>query len=285
MRKTRALLLTLSSLAALNCAAPKPEAAHVAPAPGNVQQAAHNITSTNLQTMSGSSSAQTNAPDVLVKDLYKQHDADRSPFFQTKDRTRLDRYFVKSTADLIWKDATAGTGVLNADPLYDSHDPAPKNFTISQPKIDNDTATVVASFVNYGTKETVTFRLFKENSAWKISDIEYKDGRSLLKLFKEDFYRVDEREQESPPAAAAGEFEGRYRVGETTCTVKPIKMGFEVRWAKGTGAMIFFGEEGHRFVSEDAGKGSDSFVFDDDTLNSGTFIRADGKQTPVKRLE
>ena len=62
-------------------------------------------------------------------------------------------------------------------------------------------------------------------------------------------------------------------------------MGYEVRWARGSGAMIFFAEQGNRFVSEDAGQGRDAFVFDDDNLNSGTFIRADGKQAALRRLE
>ena len=90
-------------------------------------------------------------------------------------------------------------------------------------------------------------------------------------------------------AEPTGEFEGRYRVGGTTCTVKPIKMAFELRWAKGKGAMRFFSDgvsaEGKpRFVSEDHGKGQDRFEFDDGNYNSGRFIRADGKVLTVQRL-
>jgi hypothetical protein len=90
-------------------------------------------------------------------------------------------------------------------------------------------------------------------------------------------------------AEPTGEFEGRYRVGGTTCTVKPIKMAFELRWAKGTGVMRFFSDgvsvEGKpRFVSEDRGKGQDRFQFDDGNYNRGRFIRADGKVLTVQRL-
>lgn len=285
MRKARVLLLILSSLAALSCTAAQPDAAAAPPA-DNISRAARNASGANQQTVADTSPAQTTAPDALIKDLYKQHDADRSPFFQSKDRARLDKYFVKATADLIWKDTTAGTAVLNADPLYDSHDPEPKNFAVGRPKIEDGTATVVVSFVNYGVKEAVTYRLVKEDAAWKIADIEYKDGRSLLKMFKEDFYRVDEQEQENLATSAAdGEFEGRYQVGETTCTVKPVKMAYEVRWAKGSGAMPFFGEGEKRFVSEERAEGRDAFVFDDDSLSTGTFVRADGKQVAVRRLK
>ncbi|MGH8564012.1 MAG: hypothetical protein ACREXW_07925 [Gammaproteobacteria bacterium] len=86
------------------------------------------------------------------------------------------------------------------------------------------------------------------------------------------------------------EFEGRYRVGNTTCTVNPIKMAFEVRWAKGRGAMRFFFDsttaEGKPiFVSEDSGKGTDRFIFDDNRFNSGQFIRADGRALVVERVK
>ena len=88
----------------------------------------------------------------------------------------------------------------------------------------------------------------------------------------------------------ASEFEGQYKVGNTTCFVKPIKMAFEVTWAKGIGSMIFFFDyrtpEGKLiFVSEDEGKGEDKFIFDNDNYDSGKFIRADGKEFGVKKIK
>ena len=44
-------------------------------------------------------------PEALVAELYRQHDKKRGPFYQTKDRALVEKYFDKSTADLIWKDA------------------------------------------------------------------------------------------------------------------------------------------------------------------------------------
>jgi hypothetical protein len=98
----------------------------------------------------------------------------------------------------------------------------------------------------------------------------------------------------SPPrvaetATALSEFEGRYKVGTTTCTVKPIKMAFEVRWAKGKGVMRFFFDKTTAdgkavFISEDSGKGTDKFVFDDNRYNSGRFLRADGRTFAVERV-
>lgn len=93
----------------------------------------------------------------------------------------------------------------------------------------------------------------------------------------------------SETSASLSEFEGRYKVGNTTCTVVPIKMAFEVKWIKGRGVMNFFFDkttpDGKSiFVSEDLGKGQDKFIFNDNFYNTGIFIRADGKVFTVERM-
>lgn len=85
------------------------------------------------------------------------------------------------------------------------------------------------------------------------------------------------------------EFEGSYRVGGTTCIVKPIKMAFEVQCAKGKKSMVFFYEwnsslGNYTFVSEEKPGGFDRFVFYDERLVSGVFIRADGTRYPVDKI-
>lgn len=95
---------------------------------------------------------------------------------------------------------------------------------------------------------------------------------------------------QSQTGSVASEFEGCYKVGNTYCTVKPIKMAFEIRWAKGKGGMTFFFDKTTPdgkvvFVSEKLDKGRDQFVFDDDRYNAGVFIRADGKVFAVERLQ
>jgi len=69
--------------------------------------------------------AKPKSPDALVADLYKAHNAKRSPFFQTRSRARIYQYFEKDLADLIWKDAITSkgeVGVIDGDPLYDAQD-------------------------------------------------------------------------------------------------------------------------------------------------------------------
>ena len=179
------------------------------------------------------------APDALVADLYKQHDAQKSPFFQNTNRALVDKYFTKATADIIWKDEietkVGEEGALGADPLYDAQDTDIKNFAVGKPLIDGEAASVPVTFTNFGEKKTIGFVLNKENGAWKIVDIMYEGDRSLL-----DDYQANADADSSELNAAI--FEGKYQIGNTTCTVKPIKMAFEVKWAKGTGTEIFFSE-------------------------------------------
>jgi hypothetical protein len=127
------------------------------------------------------------APEALVAKLYKAHDAEKSPFFQDKDRALVDHYFSKELAELMWKDLKASkgeVGALDFDPLYNAQDTEIKNFVIGKAKVDGGKATVVVSFVNFDEKTRITFKLVQQDDAWKISDIQYAEGHALLKLFK-----------------------------------------------------------------------------------------------------
>ena len=225
------------------------------------------------------------APDALVKDLYKQHDANKGPFFQTKRRALVDKYFDKSFADTIWKEANEprdGIGALEADPLYSAQDTDIKNFVVSAPKITGDKAEVVVNFDNYKTKQKFTYLLIKENGDWKISDINYGDF-TLREVY------ADYNKSAAKDVAGNGEFEGKYQIGDTTCNVKPIKMAFEVKWEKGTGTEIFFSEgranDRYIFASDPKTGKANSFAFDDENYNTGIFYRADGKEFAIKRAK
>ena len=137
--------------------------------------------------------------------------------------------------------------------------------------------TVPVTFTNFGDKKTITFSLKMADGKWKISNIGYGEGDSLLKWLKDTY-------PDGKATGKSGEFEGKYIVGDTSCTVKPAKMSFEVRWAKGSGVEMFFFKEGTTFESAADGR-VNQFVFDDENYNSGTFYRADGKSFPVKRTK
>jgi len=232
--------------------------------------------------MSGAGKVNLPAPETVVQALYKAHDAKKSPFFQSKDRALVDKYFSKPLADLIWKDATTHTsdvGVIDGDPLYNAQDVEIKDLKIGTGQIDaknEKKATVNVTFTNFGKPNTIKFEMSAGAESWKIDDIVYSPSDSMLKWFKE-------ADKPADTPAVAGEFEGKYRVGETTCTVKPVKMAYEVRWEKGKGVEMFFSKNSTTFESSPPKGDPNQFVFDDESYNTGTFYRADGKTFPVSR--
>lgn len=126
-------------------------------------------------------------PSALVSDLYLQHKKNRGPFFQTKSRALVTKYFTRHLADLIWKDrVNAGNevGALDGDPLYNAQDTEIKKFVQHQPTYAKGKAEVIVSFENFGKKETVTFVIVREQGKWKIANIRYADGTDLLGIFK-----------------------------------------------------------------------------------------------------
>lgn len=219
---------------------------------------------------------------AVVTDLYKQHDAKKSPFFQTKNRALVDKFFTKRLGDLIWKDAknSAGSvGAIDADPLYNAQDTDIKNFAVGSAKIEGDVASLTVTFTNFDVRQMITFQLKRVGTAWKIDDIGYGGSDSLMK-----WLASTSPDKAAAPPPVTGEFEGKYIVGETSCVVKPVKMAFEIKWAKGSGTEMFFFKDANVFESEEVKTGGrNEFRFDDDNYNSGTFFRADGKTFPVKR--
>lgn len=139
-------------------------------------------------TLAQTTNSKTGSPDALVTDLYKAHDQKRSPFFQTKSRALLYKYFEKTLADLIWKDRVSSkgeVGVLNGDPLYDAQDMEIKNFAIGKAEPEGEKARVTVTFENFGQKKTLIFILGKGTAGWRINDIDYGQQGTLRSWFKE----------------------------------------------------------------------------------------------------
>ena len=123
-------------------------------------------------------------PSVIIKELYKVQKADKGPFFQTKSRVIIDKYFTKDIADLIWKDAKEANGEvgkLDFDPLYGSQDPDAKDFVIMDTGWGGDAkfgpadeAVVQVTFKTNGKEQMVSYRFHQQkNKRWKIYDIRY----------------------------------------------------------------------------------------------------------------
>jgi len=286
MKTAKYFLIAIVSLVFVNCSTATKTAAENA----NIAwQNSSEMQTANAPVPSPISETQAQtavAPDALVKDLYKTHEKKAGAIVQGKNRRILDKYFDKNLANLIWKDMTTNqneVGVIDFDIFYNTQDAEIKNLVISAAKITGDKATVPVTFVNYTTKNMLDYSLVKENSNWKISDIHYGETNSLLNYFREA------APSENKNSSDLGEFEGKYQVGDTTCTVTPAKMSFEVRWAKGSGIEYFSFEatdDGKQtFVSDKTGAAANAFIFDDENYNAGIFRRADGKELPVKRAK
>ena len=238
--------------------------------PGNVEASA--------PAAAAGGESQAARAEAVVADLYKQHDAKHSSFFQTKDRGLVDKYFTKQLADLIWKDAVTSAGeigALDADPLYDAQDIEIKNLKVWPADVKDDKATVKVTFTNYSEKKALTFSLRFISNAWKIEDINYGRKETLITWLRS-----------APPQTTGdqlGEFEGKYLVGDTSCTVEFKNKGYAVKWAKGSGVEYFSFMDGTTFASSTVETEANRFVFDDENYNTGTFYRADGKTFPVRR--
>src|SRR5437868_7623527 len=122
------------------------------------------------------------SPDALVADLYREHNRKHSPFFQTRSRALLYKYFEKNLADMIWKDEVSSkgeVGAIDGDPLYDAQDMEIKSFAIGKATYDQGKAKVAVSFENFGKQKTIVLVLVNGRIGWRISDIDYGEGRTL----------------------------------------------------------------------------------------------------------
>ena len=136
------------------------------------------------------------APGVVVRNLYAARKSRATdPFFQTKSRARLDKFFAKELAELIWNDSVSSArnkevGKLDGDPLYNAQDMKITAFRIKPPMYGEgnlDLADVPVTFKNFGKDQTILFRLERDKRrAWKITDIFYPDNEdsasSLTKI-------------------------------------------------------------------------------------------------------
>lgn len=127
-------------------------------------------------------------PDAAIKELYRLHDQDNGQILQGKNYVLLNRFFDKNLAGLIRNDFATHKneiGVIDFDLFYNTQDDFTGKLSVGQAKIQGAKATVAAVLNRGGRKETITYLLVKQNGAWKIADIKYGGGNTLLKYFKE----------------------------------------------------------------------------------------------------
>ena len=142
-------------------------------------------------------------PDLgsIVKDLYEAHQNGSPLFFQTKDRTLLDRFFTKEIADKLWKDAQTAegeSGSLDFDPVLGTQDTTITKFKVGETNYGKHHrsgdfisyegfAIVDVTFTAGGTPMFVTYQVQTEGADKnKISNITYNDGSSLADVLSRE---------------------------------------------------------------------------------------------------
>lgn len=131
--------------------------------------------------------APRSAADRLVRALYFEHNTKENPFRETKDRSLVDQYFAKPTADLIWNDAQQGTSKVNrtkTNLLFNAPDVAVKKTWVEPAAVGGTRAIVYVTFQNNSKPEEVKVDLQQINGRWRITDMTYPNGKQLTQLLQ-----------------------------------------------------------------------------------------------------
>lgn len=118
-------------------------------------------------------------PRGLVEHVYAGYLKDEVPGYPTELFTPTLR---KLWDDLEAREAASGDVELDFDPFINGQDFQLSDFTVDDPLIEGDTATVVVSFLNYGTAEEMRFTLVRGADGWKIDDLESLSGDFTYRL-------------------------------------------------------------------------------------------------------
>lgn len=134
----------------------------------------------------GAAVAQNASPEAVVKNLYAAHNNGRGKVFTKQSKETLHRFFDKKLADLIWKELNHQpedeVGNLDFDPLFNSQDVQVSKLKVGKAKVTGNKATVVVTFDNYGKLTKINFPLVKTGSGWRIQNLIYEDGSTLIKI-------------------------------------------------------------------------------------------------------
>ncbi len=234
--------------------------------------------------------SKTNTADAVVKDLYAAQKAGKSPFFQAKNRSLIDKYFVKEVADMIWKDsvdAKGEVGAIDFDPLFYAQDTEITEFVVGKPREAGvpDNAFVKVTFKNFGKADQVDYELRREaDKSWKIVGIYYRDGEDLGSVLRYSQDAEFKKEYDTNQT-----FTGEYMVGKVKCTVTPTLSGMSHRvTCDGQEEFKLYQAEGDEtetayINTDDKGAETGKFIFKNGEPD-GKFIDAAGKEVKVTPL-
>ncbi len=80
------------------------------------------------------------------------------------------------------EEAGEDMGRLDFDPYVFGQDYEVTDLTVGEPSYEDDKATIVVEFKNYGEKRKIHYRLLKVGDSWKIDDLWQSEGESPYRL-------------------------------------------------------------------------------------------------------
>lgn len=124
----------------------------------------------------------TAKPEALIQDLYET----KEDVFLSDTKKELSAKFLASTLikllALDAKRAEGEVGAIDFDVLTYSQDDSKITKFTTQAEVKGDTSIVKTSFENHGERIVIKFHCVKEDGQWRIADVSYEDGTSLVKL-------------------------------------------------------------------------------------------------------
>ncbi len=131
--------------------------------------------------------APRSAADRLIRALYFEHRTKENPLLETKDRTLIDQFFTKSTADLIWRDARASVRKLNrttTNPLFNVSDNVVEKTWVLPAAVAGPRAVVYVTFLQRYKPVEIRIDMQQVAGRWRIVDMRYPDGQQLTQLLR-----------------------------------------------------------------------------------------------------
>ncbi|GAB2517511.1 hypothetical protein [Spirosoma aerophilum] len=128
------------------------------------------------------------AADRLVRALYFEHNKVENPMREGKGRALIDQFFAKSTADIIWNDGQKTSGKINRakiNLLYNAPDADIKKTWVLPAVVGGTKAIVYVTFENKAKPEEVRVDMKQVNGRWRITEMQYPDGKLLTRMLQE----------------------------------------------------------------------------------------------------
>ena len=125
-------------------------------------------------------------PAEVVRELYRAHRNGDGHVFGRRGRGQQQKFFDAKLAGLIWKNLAetpeGEPGRIDFDPLFNAQDARVTNFRVGEGAVKGGAAAVPVTFVNFGRRVRLHFRLVMTKGVWKISNIVYGGGSDLLAI-------------------------------------------------------------------------------------------------------